>query len=187
VNISNSAEVTYEIALNPKYFQEKMLTGAMATFAHELTHLWQANFGKCGRGRYHNREWTQKMYSICLIASDTGKPSGKPTGDRVSHYIREDGPFDRACARYLASHSTALFQDCDHADPGDETEGQQERERKAASKTKYAVQGTSKQLGLSRSHSFFAPSVRNLCSGDTSVRTEHKFVRQVDESGLARE
>jgi len=42
------------------------------------------------------------MDAIGLPPSHTGQPGGKRTGQQMSHYIREGGPFDRACAALLA-------------------------------------------------------------------------------------
>jgi hypothetical protein len=37
------------------------------------------------------------MLAVGLIPSDTGKPGGKQTGQRMTHYIEPEGQFDRAC------------------------------------------------------------------------------------------
>ena len=42
---------TDEIALNPAYFAVVPLVETMQTLVHEMVHLWQAHFGKPGRGR----------------------------------------------------------------------------------------------------------------------------------------
>ena len=41
------------------------------------------------------------MQEIGLIPSDTGQPCGKTTGQRVSHYIKDDGNFSKHCAELL--------------------------------------------------------------------------------------
>jgi len=33
-----------------------------------MVHDWQKEFGKPGRGRYHNREWAEKMKEIGRLA-----------------------------------------------------------------------------------------------------------------------
>jgi predicted fused transcriptional regulator/phosphomethylpyrimidine kinase len=38
------------------------------------------------------------MERVGLMPSDTGAPGGKRTGQRMTHYVAEDGPFARAFA-----------------------------------------------------------------------------------------
>src|SRR6202035_5934647 len=76
-------------------------TENLSTLVHEMVHLWQFHHGKAGRGGYHNREFSQKMFEIGLITSDTGAPAGKRTGTRMSHYVAVNGPFHRACCELL--------------------------------------------------------------------------------------
>jgi hypothetical protein len=125
----NADQTVDEIALNPAHFGERTAEEILSTLVHEMAHLWQHHYGKPSRGRYHNREWATKMHAVGLIPSDTGRPGGKETGQRVSHYIESGGPFARAFARLDAS--TVLYKDLDGDDDG------ATRRRKAASKTKY--------------------------------------------------
>ena len=83
----------------------------LQTLGHEMAHHWQFTFGKPSRSGYHNKEWAAKMIEIGLIPSDTGAPGGKTTGEKVSHYIAEAGPFALACADFLAQHGAVLFSD----------------------------------------------------------------------------
>lgn len=94
--------VAHEIALNPDTLS-RTDKGALSTLVHEMVHLEQQEFGKPGRGAYHNREWAELMEAVGLIASDTGSPGGKKTGQRVSHYIVDGGSFDKACDEFLAT------------------------------------------------------------------------------------
>jgi predicted SprT family Zn-dependent metalloprotease len=137
VNINADDEVVDEIALNPVHFAKETPERVLATLAHEMVHLWQFHFGKPGRGRYHNREWARMMNAIGLGPSDTGKPGGKPTGEKVGHYIREGGPFAKACATYLKANAALLYQDRAYCAKEDNERAARERERKAASKTRY--------------------------------------------------
>ena len=91
--------LTDEIALNPTHFRDRPQEEVLATLAHEMVHLWQHHFGKPGRGRYHNKEWAEKMRSIGLQPTSTGKDDGAETGDVMGHIIVADGPFDRAVGR----------------------------------------------------------------------------------------
>lgn len=92
---------TAEIALNPEHFSGRSDREILSTLVHEMVHLWQACFGKPGRARYHNREWAAKMKEVGLVPSHTGRKGGKETGDRVSHYALDDGPFARSCRQLL--------------------------------------------------------------------------------------
>lgn len=88
---------TDEIAMNPTYFGVVPLIEIMQTVVHESVHLWQHHFATPGRRRYHNQEWADKMESIGLMPSSTGKPGGKRTGERMADYVIEGGAFQRAC------------------------------------------------------------------------------------------
>lgn len=105
VATNGGGDFTDEIALNPAYFASHGLREVFQTVAHEMVHLWQAHFGSPGRGRYHNREWAEKMIAIGLMPTDTGRPGGKTTGQRISDYPIEGGPF---LAAYEALATTAF-------------------------------------------------------------------------------
>ena len=90
---------TDEIALNPSFFAVCPINEALQTLVHEMTHQWQAHFGKPGRGRYHNKNWADKMESIGLIPSSTGKSGGKRTGDSISDYILPGGKLEQSIKR----------------------------------------------------------------------------------------
>ena len=120
-------EVTHELAMNPDHFgrtDEEILS----TLVHEMCHLWQHTHGTSPRKSYHDREWAAKMKEIGLFPSSTAAPGGKETGQKVSHYIVAGGPFAQAFARLQASGFELRWQS--RADD-------QERQKKAASKTKY--------------------------------------------------
>ena len=96
------SDVSDEIGLDPKCWGPPHTdTENLSTLVHEMVHLWQFHHGKAGRGGYHNREFSQKMFEIGLITSDTGAPAGKRTGTRMSHYVAVNGPFHRACCELL--------------------------------------------------------------------------------------
>ena len=121
---------TDEIALNPNHF-ERGAARVLGTLAHEMAHLWQKHFGKMPRKGYHDKQWAQKMEQIGLVPSDTAAPGGKKTGQKMSHYIAEGGPFAIACAAFLAQNEALLYQD--------QWAGVEKiaKARSAASKTKY--------------------------------------------------
>ena len=130
VSVADPEEVTDEIALNPAHFATRSPEEVLATLVHEMVHLWQHHFGKQARRSYHDRQWAAKMREVGLIPSDTGEPGGKETGQKMTHYIEQDGPFARACARLLAEQPAMLYHDRASEDAG-------ARRKKAASKTKY--------------------------------------------------
>ena len=82
-----------EIAINPEYFEDYPLIEIFQTLCHEMTHLWQAHFGKPSRRGYHNKEWGNKMKEIGLMPSSTGEPGGDQCGEYMLDYVLMDGPF----------------------------------------------------------------------------------------------
>jgi predicted SprT family Zn-dependent metalloprotease len=109
--VRRTGEHTDEIALNPAYFATRTVMEALSTLAHEMVHLWQEKNGKPGRGRYHNAEWAEKMESIGLMPSHTGKPGGRKTGDQMTHYIIKGGKYERACRNLLADQEVIEWLD----------------------------------------------------------------------------
>ncbi len=118
--------LTDEIALNPTHFRNRPQEAVLATLAHEMVHLWQHHFGKPGRGRYHNTEWAEKMKSIGLQPTSTGKEFGSETGDVMDHMIVPDGPFDRTVRKLLGRGFVVSWteQPVKHAEARAEREGE---------------------------------------------------------------
>ena len=86
---------THEISLTPyTLYREPILV--FSTLVHEQAHLWQVEFGKPSRSGYHNKEWAEKMKEVGLQPSDTGKPGGNETGQHMTHYIIEEGRYEKA-------------------------------------------------------------------------------------------
>jgi hypothetical protein len=106
---ADGAIITDEIALNPAHFAQRGAKKVLSTLAHELCHQWQQHFGKPSQRGYHNAEWAAKMAEIGLVASDTGRPGGKKTGPRISHYIKPGGAFDRAADKLIAKGFALAF------------------------------------------------------------------------------
>lgn len=100
---SLDGSTTDEIALNPAYFAAVPIIETLQTLVHEMTHLWQHHFGKPGRARYHNEEWADKLESLGLMPSSTGRPGGRRTGDMMADYAMAGGPFLAACDALLTT------------------------------------------------------------------------------------
>jgi SprT-like family len=120
----NVREHIGEIALNPDGFAGRTDEEILSTLVHEMAHVAQKEHGDPGRRGYHNREWAQLMFNVGLMPSTTGKPGGAVTGENVSHYILNNGPFDVACRAFLERYrlvweSAAI----PHKEPGSTTAG----------------------------------------------------------------
>lgn len=100
-----------EIALNPAAFPDRPYKDVLATLVHEMVHLWQHHFGAPGRGRYHNREWAEKMKEAGLQPTDDGAEGGKETGESMGHLILQGGPFDDAADRLLGKGFTIVWKE----------------------------------------------------------------------------
>lgn len=88
-----------EIALNPDYILadgKRTDKEVYSTLVHEMCHLWQEYDGSAPRRCYHNKDFSEKMERVGLITSSDATPNGKRTGQHVTHYIVEGGPFDLA-------------------------------------------------------------------------------------------
>lgn len=96
-----TGETTDEIALNPEYFGTVPLVEILQTLVHEMCHAWQYHHGTPSRRLYHNQEWAAKMEAIGLMPSDTGRPGGRKTGDKMADYLIPGGPFHRATKALL--------------------------------------------------------------------------------------
>jgi predicted SprT family Zn-dependent metalloprotease len=84
----------HEISLNPDSLH-RPAAAWHSTLVHEMCHLWRQCNAK-GTVGYHDKIWGSKMESIGLMPSSTGEPGGKRTGQKMTHYIIDDGPFDQA-------------------------------------------------------------------------------------------
>lgn len=141
-----------EIALNPVHFQRYGSTGVLGILVHEMVHLWQAHFGKLPRRAYHDKQWGAKMEEIGLVPSDTEKPGGKKTGQKMSHYVQPGGPFEKAAEEFEASHQVGLYQDAwalpvgTLSGPGGDSPAEKAKKARAKSKqskTKFTCPGCS--------------------------------------------
>lgn len=154
-------EVTDEIALNPQHFAARTTEQSLSTLAHEMAHLWQHHFGKMSRGGYHNKQWAEKMQEIGLYPSSTGAPGGKTTGQSVSHYIIEGGPYQVAFKALMAEG----FKDF-YVDLWDDEDAKKKRKTKAASKSKYTCPDC-------QTNAWAKPDTKLICGEcETSMRCD---------------
>lgn len=100
-----------EIAMNPEFFLVRSVEEVLSSLSHEMAHQWQFHFGKDVRAGYHNKEFSDKMESIGLITSATGYPGGDRVGEKMTHYIAEDGPFIIAARELLKTRFGILWYD----------------------------------------------------------------------------
>lgn len=84
-----------EISLCP-YGLHRSPEKIFSNVVHELSHQYQKEYGKPGRGRYHNQEFAEIMRKVGLICPETGEPRGKQTGDRMTHYVDPEGMYAAA-------------------------------------------------------------------------------------------
>jgi predicted SprT family Zn-dependent metalloprotease len=100
---NNQGKQAHEIALNPAYFAGHPVIEVFQTLVHEQCHLWQHEYGKPSQTSYHNKEWSKKMESLGLIPSDTGRPGGAKTGQKMADYPDPGGLFENACVKLIES------------------------------------------------------------------------------------
>jgi hypothetical protein len=102
-DVTDPAQRAGEIAINPRRIADCPVEEVMSTVVHEMCHQYQDRYGKPSRNGYHNRELAALFKSVGLHPSSTGKPGGRETGQRMSHYIIAGGAFDVACAELLTT------------------------------------------------------------------------------------
>lgn len=101
--IREDAATVHEIAINPQTFAMATLREVLSILGHEMCHLWAHVNSVQGRRGYHSSGWADQMEKIGLMPSSTGKPGGKRTGEKVSHYIVPDGPFFVASSELMST------------------------------------------------------------------------------------
>jgi predicted SprT family Zn-dependent metalloprotease len=146
---------THEISLTPSTLYRTPIE-IFSTLVHEMCHLWQWDFGNPSRNGYHNKEWAAKMIEVGLIPSNTGKPDGKMTGQKMTHYIEKNGKYQKAFEkmpeRYILPFTSLDGEVMKSLVEGSNTEGSEkdddERKRRlrklrpvSRNKTKYSCPG----------------------------------------------
>ena len=90
-------EPIHEISMNPHGFHIDDNEFFISILVHEMCHLWIFdNLEKPPRAGYHCKNWGKKMKEVGLCPSNTGDIGGKETGQQMSHYIVDFGPFQEA-------------------------------------------------------------------------------------------
>lgn len=96
-------EAVDELAINPGMFHKYPLIEICQTVVHEMCHAWQYHYGKPSRNGYHNREFAQIMDNVGLVASSTGEPGGKQTGQNMADYPKKGGKFLKISEKLINS------------------------------------------------------------------------------------
>jgi predicted SprT family Zn-dependent metalloprotease len=121
--LSEDGRAADEIALNPACFTGRPVKEGLSTLVHEMVHLFQHHHGEPGRGRYHNREWAEKMKAVGLQPTATGTEGGKEIGESVIHLIVPGGAFDEAADKLLAKGFDIVWKEAPEAPGEAEAEG----------------------------------------------------------------
>ncbi len=100
--VNKQGQTLDELGLHPGFFTLRPVEEVLATLVHEMVHHWQDRLGQSLKSNPCNKEWARKMRDVGLEPSSTGLPSGKDTGQNVSHYIQPDGLFIKVCQELLA-------------------------------------------------------------------------------------
>ena len=95
----------HELAINPHYMAQYSVIELMQTLVHEMVHCWQYCHGKPSQRNYHNKEWANKMESIGLMPSSTGRPGGKKVGQSMNDYPIPGGEFIKECRALIKQDS----------------------------------------------------------------------------------
>lgn len=96
----DGVNLKHELSVNPILLEKGNKQKILEVLTHNLVHLYQYEFSKPPRMDYHNREWADKMESIGLIPSSTGKAGGKRVGNSMGQYSQPGGLFDRMCKAF---------------------------------------------------------------------------------------
>jgi len=107
----NNGNNIHEIALNPQYFASFPLLELFQTMVHEQCHLWQEEYGNPSRTGYHNKEWANKMESVGLMPSTTGKEGGRKVGQKVADYAIANSKFVHEALKLSKSKVLLPFYD----------------------------------------------------------------------------
>lgn len=135
----------HELSINPEILCMDLLE-VFSTLVHEQCHIWQFSLGTPSRMGYHNKEWADKMISVGLMPSSTGKPGGKITGQNMNDYPIENGVFLKALKKLPKKYKLPFIsiegelkyaQAAEGANPSESQEAEPD-EKKKKNKVKYS-------------------------------------------------
>lgn len=121
--VNRQHQIGDEIAMNPVFFATRPIEDTLSTLVHEMCHQLRERMGeKPARRCYHDRAFADKMKSIGLNPSSTGRPGGKELGEKMSHYIVPDGRFIQVCKQFMTMHQGLVWFDRFPAEGGKDYE-----------------------------------------------------------------
>ena len=86
-------EAIYEITMNPKFLSEAEDKEICKKLVEVMTLLWQYEYGTPSRRGYYNKEYADKLASIGLMPSSTGKEGDKKSRQKMDAYPMSKGTF----------------------------------------------------------------------------------------------
>lgn len=155
--IGQNGETVAEIGMNPETFERRTAKQILSTVAHEMCHLDQHIAGDASPHGYHNMDFHRRMLAIGLHTSDTGEPGGAVTGQKMTHYVIEGGPFDQAADELIAQGWQVRY-----AAPEISEDERARRVQRKASKTKY----TCPHCGA---NAWARPNAKLICGEDATI------------------
>jgi hypothetical protein len=87
---NGDGKMVHELSVNANLMEQGDEIHLFGIIVHEMTHQWQHEFGKPGRGGYHNREWADKCLEIGLQPKSAADPECQ-TGDAINTTLIEGG------------------------------------------------------------------------------------------------
>jgi hypothetical protein len=118
-NNRSDRTLIHEINLNPDGFTGKPDREILGTLLHEMCHAWRQQQPDPPKRGYHDKLWARKMQEVGLMPSATGMADGKPTGQKVNHYILDDGLFAQLYASLEQKDFRLRWQSTPHNVNGD--------------------------------------------------------------------
>ncbi|WP_323114872.1 hypothetical protein [Pseudomonas guariconensis] len=125
------------IAIGAHLSSSKMIE----SLAHQACHQYRQHAGQPPRRAYHDQVWADKMVEIGLQPSSTGLPGGRMTGQKVSHYLVENGGMS-LLIRELLDHGLDITLAA-AVGPGG---GRRGARKQAWARTKYTCAGCKKSV-----------------------------------------
>ena len=138
----------HELSINPEILCMDLVE-VFSTLVHEQCHIWQFSLGNPSRSGYHNKEWADKMVSVGLMPSSTGKPGGKITGQNMSDYPIENGVFLNALKKlpkkyklpFISIEGEQKYTQAAMETKPNESQTAAAEEKKKKNKVKYSCEG----------------------------------------------